>query len=142
MKEAINPSSLPAPPGYSQLVRVTGGTTVHIAGQVSWDREGNLVGADDFEAQTRQVFSNLTMALAAVGADLSDLVRIGIYVVDHDLAKLETIRTVRDELFAGLTPPASTLLGVERLAIPGLMIEVDGIAVLSDQSGGSVDGHS
>lgn len=132
MRQAINPPSLPSPPGYSQVVRVSGGTTIHIAGQVAWDSAGNLVGDGDFEAQTRQVFTNLVEALRSVGARVDDLVRIGIYVVDHDSATLETIRRVRDELFGAITPPASTLLGVQRLAVPGLMIEVDGVAFVED----------
>jgi enamine deaminase RidA (YjgF/YER057c/UK114 family) len=132
MREALNPPSLPTPPGYSQVVRVSGGTTIHIAGQVAWDSDNRLVGAGDFEAQTRQVFANLQAALGAAGATLSDLVRIGIYVVDHDEAKLGVIRVVRDELFAGMTPPASTLLGVDTLAAPGLMVEIDGVAFVDD----------
>jgi enamine deaminase RidA (YjgF/YER057c/UK114 family) len=132
MRESINPPSLPTPPGYSQVVRVSGGTTIYIAGQVSWDEDGNVVGAGDFEAQTRQVFRNLGAALGAVDARLSDLVKIGIYVVDHDRSKLQTIREVRDGFFGDITPPASTLLGVESLAAPDLLIEVDGVAVVQD----------
>lgn len=128
MREAVNPPSLPTPLGYSQVVRAAGATTIHIAGQVAWDQEGNLVGDGDFEAQTRQVFTNLEAALGAVDCSFADLVKIGIYVVDHDGSKLEVIRHVRDELFGDITPPASTLLGVERLAVPDLMIEVDGVA--------------
>jgi len=132
MSDAINPSSLPTPPGYSQVIQVSGGTTVHIAGQVAWDRDGNVVGPGDFETQTRQVFTNLKEALSAVDAGFGDLVKIGIYVVDHDDAKLRIIREVRDEFFGDITPPASTLLGVDRLALPDLMIEVDGVAVVGN----------
>jgi enamine deaminase RidA (YjgF/YER057c/UK114 family) len=128
MRESINPPTLPTPAGYSQVVRVSGGISIYVAGQVAWDEDGNLVGAADFEAQTRQVFHNLAAALAAFDAALSDLVKIGIYVVDHDSSKLQTIRLVRDELFGDIPPPASTLLGVEGLAVPDLMIEVDAIA--------------
>lgn len=133
MREAISPSSLPTPPGYSQVVRVSDGTTIYIAGQVAWDSDNNLVGSGDFEAQTRQVFTNLDTALAVVDAGLDDLVKICIYVVDHDGDKLDAIRRVRDEFFGDITPPASTLLGVQRLALPELMIEIDGIAVLDGQ---------
>lgn len=130
MRESLNPPSLPTPQGYSQVVRVSGGTTIYIAGQVAWDDDGNLVGAADFEAQTRQVFHNLSAALAAFDATFSDLIKIGIYVVDHDSSKLQSIRLVRDEFFGDITPPASTLLGVEGLAVPDLKIEIDGIAVV------------
>ncbi|HEX6286793.1 MAG TPA: RidA family protein [Acidimicrobiia bacterium] len=132
MRDAINPPSLPPPPGYSQVVRISRGTTIYIAGQVAWDEEGNLVGAGDFEAQTRQVFANLVAALHSASADVADLVKIGIYVVDHDPEKLDVIRRVRNALFGDITPPASTLLGVSVLAVPGLMIEVDGVAFVED----------
>jgi enamine deaminase RidA (YjgF/YER057c/UK114 family) len=130
LKEAINPPSLPAPPGYSQLIRTAGGTTVYIAGQVAWDSDNELVGAGDFEAQTRQVLVNLIGALEAVGAVPEDLVKICIYIVDLDRDKLDTLRRVRDELLGDITPPVSTLLGVARLALPELMVEIDAIAVV------------
>ena len=129
-KRALNPDSLPPAPGYSQIVRVEGGTTIYIAGQVAWDNEGNVVGAGDFAAQTRQVFTNLATALAEAGAAPSDLVRIGIYVVDHDAGKLGIVRSIRDEILGADPPPASTLLGVQRLALPDLLIEADAIAVI------------
>ncbi len=129
-KTALNPSSLPPAPGYSQIVKVSGGTTIYIAGQVAWDAEGQIVGVGDFEEQARQVYRNLVTALAEAGATPSDLVRVGIYVVDHDLDKLKVIRSVRDQILNVDPPPASTLLGVERLAVPDLLIEVDAIAVV------------
>jgi enamine deaminase RidA (YjgF/YER057c/UK114 family) len=132
MREAINPATLPQPLGYSQVVRASGGTTVYIAGQVAWDAEGNLIGDGDLEAQTRQVFTNVDEALATAGGTFANLVKIGIYVVDHDAEKLVVVRRVRDEFFGDITPPASTLLGVDGLAVPGLLIEVDGVAVVDD----------
>ncbi len=132
-KRAVNPEGLAAPRGYSQIVEVAGGTTLYIAGQVAWDGQGQVVGRGDFEAQARQVFTNLRTALAAVGATPSDLVKIGIYVVDHDAEKLAIIRQTRDSILMADPPPASTLLGVHRLALPELMIEADAIAVV-DQS--------
>jgi enamine deaminase RidA (YjgF/YER057c/UK114 family) len=129
-KTALNPSTLPPAPGYSQIVKVSGGTTIYIAGQVAWDEAGQLVGEGDFEQQARQVYENLVTALAEAGATPSDLVRVGIYVVDHDRDKLEVIRSVRDQILNVDPPPASTLLGVNRLALPDLLIEVDAIAVV------------
>jgi len=130
IRDHLNPDTLAPPPGYSQVVKVAGGATVYLAGQVAWDRDRNIVGENDFEAQTRQVFDNVVDGLAAAGAGLGDLVRIGIYVVDHDPEKMAIVRRVRDEIMNGITPPASTLLGVEALAVPGLMIEIDAIAVV------------
>jgi enamine deaminase RidA (YjgF/YER057c/UK114 family) len=129
-KSALNPSTLPPAPGYSQIVKVSGGTTIYVAGQVALDEEGRLVGEGDLEKQARHVFTNLVTALSEAGATTSDLVRIGIYVVDHDLDKLKLVRRVRDEVLYVDPPPASTLLGVERLALPEFLIEADAIAVV------------
>lgn len=129
-RRAFNPPSLPPAAGYSQIVEVSGGTTIFIAGQVAWDQEGRLVGPGDLEAQARQVFANLATALAEAGGTPADLVRVGIYVVDHDVEKLGVIRTVRDEILQADPPPASTLIGVQSLALPDLLIEVDAIAVI------------
>ena len=129
-RRTLNPSTLSSPPGYSHVVQVSGGATVYIAGQVALDGSGNLVGAGDFEAQARQVFNNLAAALAEVGATPSDLVKIGIYVVEHDTEKLGVVRRVRDDVLRADPPPASTLLGVAALALPEYLIEADGIAVL------------
>jgi enamine deaminase RidA (YjgF/YER057c/UK114 family) len=130
-KIALSPSTLPPAPGYSQIVKVSGGTTIYIAGQVALDEEGQQVGEGDLEQQARQVFTNLVTALSEAGATTSDLVKIGIYVVDHDLDKLKLVRRVRDEVLSVDPPPASTLLGVERLALPDFLIEADAIAVVS-----------
>ena len=130
-KIALSPSTLPPAPGYSQIVKVSGGTTIYIAGQVALDEEGQQVGEGDLEQQARQVFTNLVTALSEAGATTSDLVKIGIYVVDHDLDKLQLVRRVRDEVLSVDPPPASTLLGVERLALPDFLIEADAIAVVS-----------
>ncbi|MGH8915157.1 MAG: RidA family protein [Acidimicrobiia bacterium] len=129
-KLAINPPTLHAAPGYSQIIRVTGGTTIYIAGQVAWDAGGKLVGPGDLEAQARQAFTNLLAALSAAGAQPSDLVKVGIYVVGHSPEKLGIIRAVRDEIFQAGALPTSTLIGVQSLALPDLLIEVDAIAVI------------
>ena len=125
-----SPQSLPPAPGYSQIVQVSGGTSIYIAGQVPLNETGQIVGGDDLEKQTRQVFTNLVTALAEAGAEPSDLVKIGIFVVDHDTDKLGLIRRVRDEILDVDPPPASTLLGVQRLALPEFLIEADAIAVI------------
>lgn len=133
MRKVVNPPTSPTPPGYSHAVMVSGGgVTVYVAGQVAIDEDGNLVGEGDFEAQTRQVFANLVSVLHSAGAGLADLVKLGIYVVDHDAAKLAVFRRIRDELMGDVDPPASTLLGVDGLALPGLLIEVDAIAFVAE----------
>src|SRR5215470_9460003 len=68
-----------APAGYSHVVEVKGGRTLYIAGQVSADASGSLVGAGDFRAQIRQVFSNLNSRLQEAGAQFKDVVKLNYY---------------------------------------------------------------
>ena len=127
--ERINPEGLRRPPTYTPVVRVTGGSTVYISGQVSADAGGNIVGKDDFAVQARQVFSNLRLALAAVGADFANVVKMTTYVVNYDPALREVLGAARSEAM-GNALPASTLVGVQALAVPEYLIEVEAIAVV------------
>ena len=71
----LNPETLSVPSGYTHVVEVRGGRTVYISGQVPFDKAGNVVGAGDFAAQTTQVFENLKLALASVGATFDNVVK-------------------------------------------------------------------
>ena len=127
--ERIYPDGLRRPPTYVPVVRATGGTTVYLSGQVPVDANGDLVGDGDFAAQARQVFSNLRLALAGVGADFSNVVRMTTYVVNYTPELREALGTARSEAM-GDARAASTLLGVQALAVPGYLIEVEAIAVV------------
>lgn len=129
MIERIQPEGLRRPPTYTPVVRVSGGATVYISGQVSADVEGNIVGVGDFEAQARQVFANLSTALASVGADFSHVAKITTYIVNYEPALREAYGAVRAEVM-GDALPASTLVGVQALAVPEYLIEVEAIAVV------------
>jgi enamine deaminase RidA (YjgF/YER057c/UK114 family) len=110
---------------------VTGrGRWVATAGQVALDENGMLVGPDDPEAQTRQVFANLSRALAAAGASFTDVIKLNYYVTD--IAMLPVVRAIRDEYVDTARPPASTAVQVAALAMPGLMIEIEAWAVRAD----------
>ncbi|HSK04868.1 MAG TPA: RidA family protein [Kofleriaceae bacterium] len=122
----LNPPTLSAPRGYSHVVEVTSGRTLYVSGQIAVDPDGLVVGAGDFEAQTRQVFENLKAALAAAEATLADVVKITMFVTD--ISQLQTLRAVRDTYFTG-APPASSLVEVSRLVLPELMVEIEAIAV-------------
>lgn len=124
-----NPAELPQPRGYSQVTVATGKRIVFIAGQVALDPEGNLVGAGDLGAQARQAFRNLIAALASVGAAPTDVAKITWYVVNYSENLRPTIAAARREAF-GEYAPASTLVGVQALALPGFLIEVEATAVL------------
>lgn len=122
-----NPPSLPTVPGYSQVVTVAGGDLVFIAGQVSLDSSGAVVGAGDFAAQVTQTFQNLMSALAAAGANASNLIKLTTFVTD--MSQLATFRAVRDQFLDPGHLPASTLVQVSRLFRQEFLIEIEAIAV-------------
>jgi enamine deaminase RidA (YjgF/YER057c/UK114 family) len=127
--ELINPADLPVPESYTQVVAATGTRLVFVAGQVAEDAQGNLVGHGDLAAQARLAFANLGRALAAAGARPEQVTKITIYVVHHRPEYLPHISQARIAVF-GDHKPADTLVGVETLAEPGYLIEVEGIAVV------------
>ncbi|MGH3134838.1 MAG: RidA family protein, partial [Gaiellaceae bacterium] len=91
------------------------------------DGEGKLVGADDVVAQARQVFENMRAVLEAAGSGFADVLKVTIFVTDvHDRPR---INPVRQEVF-GAARPASTLVEVPRLAVPGAKIEVEAVALV------------
>jgi enamine deaminase RidA (YjgF/YER057c/UK114 family) len=129
MVQLINPDDLPKPQSYHQVAVATGSRFVFVAGQVSEDVEGNLVGAGDFALQARTAFANVGRALAAAGARPDQVARITIYVAGHRPELIPHISEARVAVF-GDHRPADTLLGVETLAEPGYLIEVEAIAVV------------
>lgn len=121
--ERINPEGMTQPSAYTHVVKV--GELLFIAGQVAFDENGALVGADDMRAQLRQVLENMKRVLASQGADFADVVKINIFTTD-----IEAFRAASDVRAAYFTePPASTLVQIERLASPELLVEIEAIAV-------------
>ncbi len=125
----INPATLSTPTGYTHVVEAKGGRTIYVAGQVALDRTGNVVGAGDFSAQVQQVFENLKLALEAVGATFSDVVKTTTYVTD--MSKIQALRDVRSK-HLGASPPGNTLVQVVRLARPDLLLEIEAVAVVPE----------
>jgi 2-iminobutanoate/2-iminopropanoate deaminase len=115
-----------APPISHYTDAVAAGDTLYISGIVPVDANGSVVG-DDVVAQTRQVFANMRLVLAAAGAEPSDVVKVTVYLLDVDDRPL--INPVRQEFF-GDARPASTLVEVSRLAVPGARLEIEAIAHL------------
>jgi enamine deaminase RidA (YjgF/YER057c/UK114 family) len=102
---------------------------VFIAGQTALDRDGNVVGRNDFAAQAKQVFQNLTIALHASGCTPAHLVKLTVYLTDMD--NLGRYREARNQFFASVTPPAApavTLVEVSKLYGPDFLIEIEAIA--------------
>jgi len=114
---------------YSQVVRATGMTQVHLAGTLSVDTDGDLVGKDDMQAQTSQIMDNIQKSLEASDASMDDVVRITIYTVDVDRFIDEGVSEVTDCWEDGKYP-TDTLVGVERLADPDFLVEISATAVV------------
>jgi enamine deaminase RidA (YjgF/YER057c/UK114 family) len=130
-KEIFSPATLPPPVGYSHIAKVNSGTLVYVAGQVSSDASGKLVGEGDFEAQAEQVFKNLKLALEAAGATMADIIKLNVYLVaEIGQDGVPKLRAIRDRHVNTTKPPASTLVFVSRLARPGWLIEIEAIAAI------------
>ena len=106
---------------------VVAGDTLYVSGIVPVDAEGAVVGGDDVVAQARHVFAIMERVLAAAAATPADVVKVTVYLLDVDDRPL--INPVRQEFF-GSTRPASTLVEVSRLAVPGARLEIEAIAHL------------
>ena len=130
-KEIFSPPTLPPPVGYSHVAKVNKGTLIYLAGQVSSDASGNLVGEGNFEAQAEQVFRNLKIAVEAAGGTMADIVKLNIYLVaEVGQDEVPKLRAIRDRYVNVEKPPASTLVVVSRLARPGWLIEIEAVAAI------------
>src|SRR3954447_6142377 len=124
--EHLRPSGLHHNPAYSHVVVASGARTVYIAGQVSTDEEGRVVGEGDLAAQTTQVMHNLGLALKAADASYANIVKIVTFVVGYKPELRAVIGQARSAFFEGMTPPA----GVSALAAPEWLIEIEAVAVV------------
>ncbi|MGL4620490.1 RidA family protein [Chroococcidiopsis sp.] len=111
--------------GYSQAVKV--GDTIYISGQVSHDSKGNVVGIDDMEMQMRQSYTNIQKVLAHYGATMDNIVDEVLFVTDMETGHAAAVKC-RQEIFAGTPVVASTIVQIQRLALPDLMIEIKCVA--------------
>ena len=126
----VNPKTLydPSPNGYSTAVITPPGARVaYISGQGGQDATGGL--SVDFAVQVKQAYANLSAALAGIGAKPNQVAKLTVYVVDHDMSKLEVLtRNVKE--MCGEALPAQTLVPVPKLAIDPMLFEVEAIVVL------------
>jgi enamine deaminase RidA (YjgF/YER057c/UK114 family) len=129
-KEFINPPELSTPRGYTHIVTSEGGKTVYIAGQVPTNQKGEVVGKGDLKIQIQQVYENIKIALKAVGAEFKDVVKMTTYIVNYQPEQIAILREVRSQYLSPTYPPANTLLGVQALFHPDILVEIEVIAVI------------
>ena len=127
-KAPINPWSWQEPLGFSQAWKTEGAySIVFVSGQGPVSPEGELVGEGDFAAQVTQLFRNLDTVLRSAGADLTALVKLTVYLTD--ISNLRDYSRIKARFLQG-AQPASTVVEVGALAIPGMMVEVEAVAAI------------
>jgi len=131
-KTFVNPFRI-KPTGYTHVVVSGPGKTLYISGQVPVNDAGQIVGSGDLKAQTQQVYENLRYCLRFAGANFEDIVKMTTYVVNYKPSDIDIVREVRKGYLSKENPPASTLVGVQALAHPEYMIEIEAIAVIPEK---------
>jgi reactive intermediate/imine deaminase len=116
-----------APPISHYCDAVRFGDLLFISGVPPTDAAGKVVGGDDVAEQARQVFRNMKLVLDAAGASFADILKVTVYLLD--VGDRSKINPVRKEYF-GAARPASTLVGVSELAIPGMKVEIEAVVGL------------
>jgi len=128
-----NPEGLFNSKIFSQVVTVSGsGKTIYIGGQNAVDSEGNLVGRDDLELQTKQVLQNIKTALASENATFDDVIKLNIYMVDG-CDPAVGLKAFKESIGEMEKPPLITVLKVAALANPLYLIEIEAIAVVEER---------
>ena len=131
MSEVISPPHFPKPRGYANGI-VSAGRTLHISGQIAWDKDAHLV-SDDFAVQFLQTLDNVIAVVRAAGGGTEHIVKLLAFVTDLDKYRAampaigEGWRTRMGKFY-----PAMSLVKVAGLLEPGAMVEIEGTAVLPD----------
>ena len=131
--QKYNPEAIAKPLGlYSHVARAKAMEYLHIAGQISFNSSGELVGAGDFEAQMRQIYANLRAALESAGAGFDSVVKYTTYLTRRE--HLSEYRRVRNLLYEDFYPrgsyPPNTLLVVSGLVNDDLLVEIEAVAAI------------
>ena len=131
-KKQITSAKLRKPNGhFSQATMIEArGRLVFISGMTARRADGSIAGIGNVEEQTRQVCENLKAAVEEAGGTLDDICRVDVYV--RNMEHFETIHKVRREYFTGIAP-ASTMVEITKMTSPEYLIEINAIAVLTDE---------
>ena len=134
-RTAVNPWAWSVEMGFNQGEIVSGHSrTLYCAGQTAMSGDGTPLHAGDMAAQVALSLDNLEAVLAEAGMSLADLVRLTVYTTDVDLL-FQHYGVLASRLGAAGVAPPTTMLGVTRLAIPVLMVELEGTAVAAGPLG-------
>ncbi len=130
-KKIINPASLPHPSGFSHGILTTGGRMLFLAGQTAFNKEGQLVTPGDLVGQYEETLRHLKAVVEEAGGTMQDIVKINIFVKDRDdyLKHLRPLGAVHQSFF-GKYYPATALFEVSRFYQDGILVEIEGIAML------------
>lgn len=123
----INPETMPATFGYTNVVEVRNARTIYVSGQVAINKAGQVVGVGDLALQTKQVFENIKSALEAAGVNFNDVVKLTFFLTD--ISQMQIVRDIRDQYVNTANPPASSAVEIRKLIRDELLIEIEAIAV-------------
>ena len=118
--------------GYTQVVASPPGTQLFVAGQTAMGKDFKIGGGDDLGEQARHALSNLEHALRAAGATPTDVTSLRIYVVDYQPEFASMVGPPLLDFFGDAPPAAQTLIGVQALGLPGLRIEIEATAIITN----------
>jgi len=129
----INPPNLyeSTPFGFSHAAVQETGKLLHLAGQVAWDAQRNLIGEGDLAAQVEAALANLAAVLKHMNLAPEDLVRLRTYIVDIDPEKLGVVIDAIHRFYGGSIPAPNTVVGVQSLALPDFLVEIEAAAQLA-----------
>ena len=134
-KQYLNPKEIFHSPFFTHTTTLSGpAKIVYVSGQVSYDRDGFVIGRDDMRAQAEQVFKCLSHNLKTAGATWSDVVKLNAYMVKMNTEAVNLYREVRSRYLDAKRMPASTLVGVKRLVHEDLLLEVEVIAAVEEKT--------
>jgi len=129
-----SPSALMQPVPYHHVAVGTGTRHVHVSGQIARTADASPVAPGDLAGQVAQALRNTHVGLASAGAGFDDVVRLTIYVTDWEPSKIDAfmagVAQVADEIGLSLPMPPASLIGVDYLFEPDVLVEIEATAIL------------
>lgn len=128
----INPDTLypSVQYGFSHATLDEATGTLHLSGQVAWDKDYTVVGGSDVGLQARQALANIKAVLASQGLGPEAVLRLRTFVVNYDVSMLGAIAPELAAFYGDVVPAANTVVGVQALAMPEFLIEIEAIATV------------